>query len=50
MNAFNLTFETFHNLDADPADTIQTVTDSAAAIRTYYVGSVESVYVYVTWA
>jgi hypothetical protein len=29
-----LNFETFQNLDADPADTIRTVTDSADAIRT----------------
>ena len=44
MNAFSygslrftrprLNFETFQNLDADPADTIRTVTDSADAIRT----------------
>lgn len=36
MNALNLNFETFHNLDADPADTIRTVTDSVVAIRTHY--------------
>ena len=29
-------FETFHNLDADPADMIRTITDKADAIRTHY--------------
>ena len=36
MNAFNLNFETCQNLDADPADTIRTVTDSADATRIHY--------------
>lgn len=35
MNAFNLTL-TFINLDADPANTIRTVTDSADAILISY--------------
>ena len=34
MDAFNLNFETFQNLDADPADTIRTVANSADAIVT----------------
>ena len=36
MNAFSLNFETFHNLDVDPADMIRTITDKADAIRTHY--------------
>ena len=36
MNVFCLNFETFHILEADPADMIRTVTDSADAIRTSY--------------
>ena len=36
MNVFSLNFETFRNLDADPADMIRTITDSADAIRTHF--------------
>ena len=36
MNVFCLNFETFHILDANPADMTRTVTDSADAIRTSY--------------
>ena len=28
MKSFNLNIETFYKFDADPADTVQTVTDS----------------------
>ena len=36
MKAFNQNFETFQNLDVDPADTIQTVTYSLDVILTHY--------------
>ena len=50
-----LNFETFQNLDADPADTIRTVTDPADALRIERidgpsVASAESVSVCVTGA